>query len=282
MPHTTNFTSKQHALIEQIQRSREYLANKISVAYGIPQTRMETFRRMAKRVELKPIAVNFTLKDHIYDVLLEAILAMNIYDEDADLRLDERTMAEQLGISRTPLREALARLEQNGFVAIQPRKGVFVRRKSLDEVLEMVVVWAALESMAARLATQLASDKELGSLRTFAARHSDSANGADIAEYSEANIQFHQKILELGKCNHLKSIADDLLLHMHAVRRRAMGESDRRQRSVVDHMEIIEALEIRDADRAARLVREHTMRLHDHIRRSWSKLEGIIKTREAG
>ena len=67
-------------------------------------------------MKLKPIAANFTLKDHLYGVLREAIINMNIYDEDADLRLDERQLADQLGISRTPLREALARLEQDGFL----------------------------------------------------------------------------------------------------------------------------------------------------------------------
>lgn len=228
---------------------------------------------MSKGVRLKPVSVNFTLKDHIYDVLREAILGMNIYDETTDLRLDERKMAEQLGISRTPIREALARLEQDGFVDIQPRKGVFVRRKSLEEVLEMIVVWAALESMAARLAAERASDAELRSVRKLGTRFSENAARADIGEYSELNFRFHQRILELGKCTMLKSIADGLFLHMHAVRRRAMGEADRATRSVVDHMAIIQALESRDADIAARLVREHTMRLHDHVRRTWSRLE---------
>ena len=88
---------------------------------------------MGGGVNLKPVAVNFTLKDHIYDVLRAAILEMNIYEEGADLRLDERRMAEQLNISRTPVREALARLEQDGFVDIQPRKGVFVRRNTCSE-----------------------------------------------------------------------------------------------------------------------------------------------------
>jgi len=223
--------------------------------------------------KLKPISASFTLKDHIHEVLRAAIIDMNIYDEATDLRLDERRMAEQLGISRTPIREALARLEQDGFVEIQPRKGVFVRRKSLEEVLEMIVVWAALESMAARLVTENASDAELKSLRILAAKHSASHSRADIEEYSEANIRFHQRILELSKCAMLKNMADGLFLHMHAVRRRAMGESDRVERSVVDHMGIIKALESRDADLAERLVREHTMRLHAHIEHTWTKLE---------
>ena len=125
--------------------------------------------------KLSPIAVNFTLKDHAYDVLRAAILDMNIYDVDADLRLDERKIAAQLGISRTPIREALARLAQDGLVEIQPRKGVFARRKSMTEVLEMIITWAALESMAARLATQYAADKDLRNLRKFAMKHSSDA-----------------------------------------------------------------------------------------------------------
>jgi DNA-binding GntR family transcriptional regulator len=66
---------------------------------------------------------------------------------------------------------------------------------------------------------------------------------------------------------------------MQAVRRRTMGESDRARRSVVDHMEIIEALTVRDGDLAARRVREHTMRLHDHISKTWTRLEYLSSAR---
>jgi DNA-binding GntR family transcriptional regulator len=236
---------------------------------------------MSNGVKLEPVAINFTLKDHIYDVLRDAILAMNIYDESTDLRLDERKLAEQLGISRTPIREALARLEQSGFVEIQPRRGVFVRRKSLNEVLEMIVVWAGLESMAARLAAERATDAELSSLRRLAAKYSQTDAAADISEYSEQNILFHQRILELSRCAMLKTIADGLFLHMHAVRRRAMGESDRATRSVVDHMGIIEALESRNPSLAAERVCEHTMRLHEHVRRTWTRVETQAKARAA-
>lgn len=229
---------------------------------------------MSINSKLSRIDVNFTLKDHTYDILRTAILDMNIYQEGVDLRLDERAMADQLGISRTPIREALARLAQDGLVEIQPRKGVFVVRKSLHEILEMVVTWAALESMAARLAAACASDDDLRDLRKFAMKHSADAARADLSEYSEANIQFHQRILELSGCSLLKTTADGLFEHMHAARRRAMGENDRAIRSVVDHMEIIEALEARDGNLSARLVREHTMRLHDHIRKTWTRLEG--------
>ena len=225
--------------------------------------------------KLTPIAANFTLKDHTYEVLRAAILDMNIYEEHTDLRLDERRMALRLGISRTPIREALARLAQEGLVEIVARKGVFVRRKSMHEILEMIVTWAALESMAARLAAQRATAQDLRALRKAALRHSAEAARGDLDAYSEANIAFHQHIMELSGCGLLKTTADGLFVHMLAVRRRAMGEGDRATRSVVDHMEIIEALERRDADRAERLVREHTMKLHDHVRAAWTATGGM-------
>jgi len=224
-------------------------------------------------MQLQPINSNLTLKDRVYARLRDAVSEMNIYQADADLRLDERTMAEQLNVSRTPLREALSRLENEGLIEIRARKGVFVVRKELDQILEMIVAWAALESMAARIATEVASANDLKELRKHALRHSESSAHADLSEYSDANIAFHQMILDMSGCALLSEMADGLFIHMHAVRRRALEENDRATRSVVDHLGIIEALEARDADRAAQLVREHTMRLHNHVRRVWNKFE---------
>jgi DNA-binding GntR family transcriptional regulator len=233
---------------------------------------METIK--PRKLILKPVGSNFSLKDHIYEVLKDGITNMNIYSEDADLRLQERELSQQTGISRTPIREALVRLEQEGFVDIRPRKGVFIKRKSLAEILEMIVVWAALESMAARLATVHATDREIGSLRKMVAEYGTDDARANLDEYSEANIRFHQRILEFSKCKMLKDLTDGLFLHMRAIRNRSMTESDRVKRSIVDHAHIIEALEDRDADLAGELVRNHTLRLHDHVRRSWKDLVG--------
>ena len=79
---------------------------------------------------------------------------MNIYADEAELRLDERDLSQRFGVSRTPLREALAQLDQEGLVRIVARRGIFIVRKTKAEILDMITVWAALESMAARLATQ--------------------------------------------------------------------------------------------------------------------------------
>ena len=237
---------------------------------------------MSNHLKLKPVGTNFSLKGHIYDVLKDALSNVNIYDTDANLKLDERALAEQLGISRTPVREALSRLEQEGFVEVLPRRGVFIRRRSLEDVLDMIIVWAALESMAARMAAETATSAQIAQLRKHAARHSESSARADLSEYSEANIRFHQMILEMSGCSLLAQMADGLFVHMHAVRRRALAENNRASRSVVDHMGIIEALEERDAELAAQLVRVHTMRLHDHVKRVWTKLANTDQNSDAG
>jgi len=214
---------------------------------------------------VQPIEANFSLKDRIYDSLKQAITSMNIYADDAELRLDERKLSEQLAISRTPIREALARLEQEGLVHIQPRKGVFIVRKTKREVLEMVTVWAALESMAARLATEVASDADIAALRTMFVDEDGDTAKAHIDEYSNKNIRFHQAILRLGGCRLLQDMADNLFIHMRSIRTRTIAEGDRAKRSVIDHLHIIEALEARDAELAEKLVREHSMNLAHHI-----------------
>ena len=229
---------------------------------------------MSNQLKLSPVDGTFGLKEHIYGVLKRSIMDLDIYDPATNLRMDERTLADQLGISRTPIREAITRLEQEGFVEIQARRGVFIKRKSLEEILEMITVWAALESMAARLACTQASDEEISALRVLGTRYDSDHAKANLSEYSEANIEFHLCILGLSKCTMLQEIAEGLFTHLKAVRRRGLADTARADRSVVDHMQIVEAIEARDADLASTLVRVHTLRLHDYIRATWKHITG--------
>ncbi|MEO1493072.1 MAG: GntR family transcriptional regulator [Pseudomonadota bacterium] len=231
---------------------------------------------MSTQLNLKPVDGAFSLKEHIYDVLKSSIMDLDLYDPATNLRMDERSLAEQLGISRTPIREAIMRLEQEGFVEIQARKGVYIKRKSLREILEMITVWAALESMAARLACSEATDADIANLRAIGTRYTKDKAKAHISEYSEANIAFHLAILSMSKCTMLQDMAEGLFTHLKAVRRKGLADETRADRSVVDHMNIIEAIEDRDADLAGELVREHTLRLHDYIRRSWKHIVGDL------
>ena len=219
----------------------------------------------SSQIVVRPIEASVSLKDRIYETLKDAICAMNIYASDAELKLDERRLSERLHISRTPLREALARLEQEGLVHIAPRRGVFIVRKTKREILEMITVWAALEGMAARLATIHATDDEIASLRRLFSDFEGGELQARIDEYSDRNIQFHQKILELSRCQLLKDTAESLFLHMRGIRARTIGEEDRAAKSIIDHMHIIEALEARDTDLAEKLAREHALNLAAHV-----------------
>ena len=229
---------------------------------------------MTDSVKLKPISASFSLNEHIYALLREAVLEVDVYSESVDLRLDERKMAEQLGVSRTPIRDALTRLEQEGFVTIRARKGIFINRKGLSEVLEMITVWAALESMAARLACEVATDEDIGELRKIGTQFSEDEAKANLSEYSEANIEFHGTIMRLSNCRKLQELGEDLFTHLKPTRRRAMRDTSRANRSVVDHMKIIEAIENREADLAADLVRNHTVNLQDYVQRTWKYLVG--------
>jgi DNA-binding GntR family transcriptional regulator len=226
------------------------------------------------KLQVAPIDVDFSLKTRTYEALKESITSMNIYALAEEPRLDERRLSEELGVSRTPVREALARLEQEGFVRTVPRRGVFVTRKSKREVLDMIHVWAALESMAARLVTERATDEEIATLRKmFSTFREDRQPVAQIDEYSEANIRFHQTILKLSHCDLLDRMAENLFYHMRSIRQQTIHEADRASRSIIDHMAIIEALEKRDTELAERLVRQHTLDLAAHVEKNVDYLD---------
>ncbi len=218
-----------------------------------------------RRVAVDPLASPASLKRQAYAALKNAIAAMDVYGSRAEIRLDERRLAADFGISRTPVREAMAQLEREGFVRSEPRRGVYVVRKSKREVIELITVWAALEGMAARLITQEATSEEIASLRRMFATFENGAVRAHLDEYSQLNIEFHQTIIRLSRNEALIHLAENLFTHMRMIRRKTIGEKDRADRSIRDHIHIIEALEARDTVRAESLVRDHALGLAEHV-----------------
>jgi len=203
-----------------------------------------------------------SFRKEAYAALKRAITAMDIYGHPHEIRLDERRLSEGLGVSRTPIREAMTLLEREGFVRTRPRRGIFVVRKTKREIVEMITVMAALESMAARLAAERAADAEIRGLRRLMAEF---RAGERLAEYSDANISFHQAIIKMSGSALLAEMTENLFIHMRAIRKITIHQDDRAARSIVDHMRIIEALERRDAELAERLAREHTLGLAAHV-----------------
>ena len=245
-------------------------------AAALPRARRhngELGRHAVQRLAVEPIDTSFSFKNKAYDALKHAIVTMKIYDTPGELRLDERQLAKDFGVSRTPIREAMQLLEQEGFVRTIPRRGIFVVRKKRNEVIEMITVWAALESMAARLITARASDAEIARLRRMFATFEGKKVQARLNEYSEANINFHQTIIMMSGCDVLIKIAENLFTHMRMIRGRTIGENQRAIRSMQDHMAIIEALERRDTKRAEDLVRQHALDLADHVARHATYLD---------
>jgi len=214
---------------------------------------------------LEPIDTSFSFKNKAYAALRSVITDMDVYGSRDEIRLDERSLAQDFGISRTPVREAMAQLEREGFVRSVPRRGVYVVRKTKREVIELITAWAALESMAARLITAIASDDEIASLRKMFATFENGAVRAHLDEYSQLNIEFHQSIIRLSRNTMLINLAENLFTHMRMIRRKTIGEKDRADRSIRDHMHIIEALEARDTVRAETLVRDHALGLAEHV-----------------
>jgi DNA-binding GntR family transcriptional regulator len=219
----------------------------------------------ASRLAVKPIDTTTSFRMQAYQSLKRAILEMDVYDHPGEIRLDERQLSHDLGVSRTPIREAMSLLEQEGFVKTLPRRGVFVVRKTKREIVEMILVWAALESMAARLVCVNATEDEIASLRHLFDGFRNGEHTDHLQEYSEANIAFHSAIIRLSKCQLIADLTKNLFIHMRAIRKVTISEDNRAQRSIQDHMAIIEALEARDVERAERLVRQHSLDLAAHV-----------------
>ncbi|MDQ0442006.1 DNA-binding GntR family transcriptional regulator [Methylobacterium persicinum] len=214
---------------------------------------------------INPIVPATSLRTLAYEALKSAITEMDIYGQAGDIRLDERSLSQSLGVSRTPIREALTVLEQEGFVRNEPRRGIFVVKKTRKEIVGMIQAWTALESMAARLACTQASDDDLACIRRMFPEFFEGKPHEHLDEYSEANIRFHQKILSLGQCEAIQALCSNLLMHVRGIRNTALRQGDRASKSIAEHVAIIEALEARNADLAERLVREHGLGLAAHV-----------------
>jgi DNA-binding GntR family transcriptional regulator len=219
----------------------------------------------ALALSLQPIKAVDSLRDQAYAILKKAIAETDIYSFPEEVQLDKRVLTEALGVSRTPVREAMTLLEQEGFLRTVPRKGIFIVRKTKKEIVEMIQMWAALESMSARLATLHASDEDIAGLRNLFDRFRESTPAEHLDEYSDANIAFHQEIVRLGGSKLISETISNIFIHVRAIRKMTIFQSDRASRSIVDHMRIIEALERRDTELAERLVRQHSLDLADFV-----------------
>ena len=219
-------------------------------------------------LDIQPIDETPSLKWRAYDALKSAIAGMDIYDEDAQLRLDERALSLRFGVSRTPLREALAQLEQEGLVRIvaAPRHLHRAQDQVRDAGDDHGLGGAREHGGAARdRGRDRRGDR-------FAARAGRRISAAPTSTPTCSSIPTPtsastRRSSACRGCKDDRGSDERPVLHVRAIRRRTIFERDRARRSVVDHKDIVEALEARNGERAERLVREHTLKLRDHVER---------------
>ena len=197
---------------------------------------------------------NLTLWQRVYEHLREQILADEL---SPGTELQEVALAEQLGVSRGPIREAIGRLAAEGLVTVRPRRGAVVRSLSKDEFLELYQVREALEMMAVRLAVPRLGPAEIARLEELIAAMDDHAAHGRVAEFFEANVAFHATLFEVSGNGRLQELYGQLLGQMGRFRMRSLTLRGNLQRSVAEHRAILRAAKRGDAERAAHLMSEH-------------------------
>ena len=197
---------------------------------------------------------HYTLNQRIYYKVRELIESGAI---PAGAQLDERTLAQDLAVSRTPLREAIATLVEEGLVERRPYRGNFVRTFTARQVNDLYQVRQALEGLAIRLAVPRITADDLEQIRAILDSCQDALERDDMAAYSAADQRFHDSIARLSDNEVLIESLDRLRRQIQLVRIQANRDADVVQRTALERPLILAALEDRDADLAARLLEEH-------------------------
>lgn len=172
-------------------------------------------------------------------------------------RLDEVRLAEQFGVSRTPLREALQRLESSGLVTLIPRRGAFVRQPGPLELLEMFEVMAELEAVCARLAARRMSNEALEELREANRRCQAASDAQDTDLYYAENARFHATIYRESGNSFLEHESLKLHKRLRPFRRQQLRFRGRLKQSMSEHEIIVAALAEGDSVAAANALRNH-------------------------
>jgi DNA-binding GntR family transcriptional regulator len=197
-----------------------------------------------------------SLREHVHHTLRKAIIAGRLRPEQ---RLNERQLAAELGVSTTPLKEALRRLETEGLVRIEARRGVYVTFTA-HQAEEMALARAALESMIARLAARRATKQQCDGLRTTVTAMAEATANGEVDHLIELNERFHGAIHDISGCQYLQRLLDGQRMYDHATRVALLSDDAERRCALEEHRGIMEALAAADPDRAERTMRDHIIR----------------------
>jgi DNA-binding GntR family transcriptional regulator len=197
---------------------------------------------------------NLTLWERVHQYLRQEILANRL---PPGTELGEVALAESLGVSRGPVREALGRLATEGLVTVRPRRGAVVSSLSKNEFLEAYQVREALEMLAIRLAVPRMTPELLERAERLVGEMQKCAARDDVDGFFEANAAFHETFVDASGNSRLKETYRQLVEQMGRYRRRSLALRGSLRRSIAEHRTILRAVATGDAERAAHLLSEH-------------------------
>lgn len=222
------------------------------------------------RARLAPVDPVFLkgLREHVHETLRRAIIGGDI---PSGTVLNERQVALELGVSTTPLKEALRRLEGEGLVVTEPRRGVRVTFDA-DQAQEMALARAALEGMIARTAAARIDDEGVARLRGFVAQMAAATAAGDTERLVLLNESFHDAIHDISRCRYLQRMLVGQRIYVHTARILILSDADERARALAEHTAVCEALARHDADAAEKAMREHVVRsAHEHVKTAFER-----------
>ena len=203
--------------------------------------------------------------ERVYRAIKEAILSEEL---PPDSRLVELSLASHLGVSRTPVREALKRLTAEGLAVIDPPRGMVVKPIGEQEMEEIYAVREVLDGLAARLAAQRISDEDLARLRGLTEVMSRAVEEGGRAALVQANIRFHEIIFQAAGNERLLQMGRNLTDSVRRSSSTAFRSLERDIDVLQEHSELVTALEQRDAAAAERLAREHMVKARSYLART--------------
>ncbi len=209
---------------------------------------------MSNSAQLERVDASPSLKDRAYSAIKDAILSLRL---EPGSPIVETNLAEQLGISKTPVRDALQELEREGFVTRVFFKGTYVTDVTMKDIREVFELRAVLEGLAARIAASLFEDDELRAVARHLAQARLALEGGDLVLCSQHGQQIHHAIRQRIDNERLAVIIGNLDDHLRRFRGISDQISGRLKKSLAEHERVLDALQRRDPEAAEQAMRDH-------------------------